>query len=325
MKYVITGVDGKLGGRVAENVITHFMTQGITHANLIFTCPLPERIPAKIRERWSQLGITLRAADYDNPEQLVVAFTGGQRLFMVSGVLIGEKRVRQHKNVINAAIKAGIDHITYTSFLGATDPAYAHVYVTPDHTETEIYLRKSGINYNVMRNNLYMENYLTTSVMLSLLSGNKWYTTAGEGKATYIAKDDSALVGALLLLGKGEDKRAYNITGSESISQRDLCQLVSHVSGIPIEYCPVGKEEFFEYLDSIHIPRDTDQDFSLSPVPWCGNDMVTNEASIAEGLMDVKSDDFFTITGQHALTAKNLVVKYSYIWEKGITHWKDIL
>ncbi|MFS2222555.1 NmrA family NAD(P)-binding protein [Pantoea sp. B65] len=320
MKYVITGVDGKLGGRVAENMIKHTVP-----GDLIFTCPFPERIPADTRAYWSRLGITLRTANYDNPEQLLAAFTGGQRLFMVSGVLIGEKRVKQHKNVIDAAIKARLDHITYTSFLGATDPAYAHVYVTPDHTETEIYLRESGINYNVMRNNLYLENYLTTSVMLALLSGNKWYTTAGEGKATYIAKDDSALVGTSLLLGKGEDRQAYNITGRESVSQRDLCQLISQISGISIEYCPVGKDAFFEYLDSIHIPRNTDEDFSLSPVPWCGNDMVTNEASIAEGLMDVASDDFHIITGQQALTAKDLVEKYSYIWKENVRHWKDIL
>lgn len=319
MKYVVTGVDGKLGGRVAEN-----MLDKVEPGDLVFTCPSPERIPAEARARWSRLGVELRPADYDDPEQLRASFAGGDRLFMVSGVLIGEKRVRQHRNVIDAAVGAGIGHLTYTSFLGATDPAYAHVYVTPDHTATELYLRDRGIEFNVMRNNLYLENYLTTSVMLALLSGNKWYTTAGEGKATYIAKDDSALVGAALLLGKGERNRAYSITGSESVSQRDLCRLVGEVSGIDIEYCPVGRDEFFAYLDSIGIPRDTDQDFSRSPVPWCGNDMVTNEASIAEGLMDVRSDDVFLLTGKRPFTPRDLVHRYRYIWERRIAHWKDI-
>ncbi|NDL65837.1 NmrA family NAD(P)-binding protein [Acerihabitans arboris] len=320
MKYIVTGVDGKLGGRVAE-----IMIGNVYPGELIFTCPFPERIPVVISSRWARLGIELRPANYEDPEQMRQSFTGGSRLFMVSGVLIGEKRIRQHKNVISAAVEAGIEHLTYTSFLGATDPAYAHVYVTPDHTATELYLRDCGLDFNVMRNNLYLENYLTTSVMLALLSGNKWYTTAGEGKATYIAKDDSALVGAALLLGAGEKNRAYNITGIESVSQRDLCQLVSDVSGINIEYCPVEKDAFFDYLDSINIPRDTEQDFSKSPVPWCGNDMVTNEASIAEGLMDVRSDDVFSLTGKQPFTPRELLHKYSYIWEKRITHWKDIL
>ncbi|MEC5317724.1 NmrA family NAD(P)-binding protein [Brenneria populi subsp. brevivirga] len=319
MKYVITGVDGKLGGRVANNMIAN-----VDPEELIFTCPAPEKIASEVRNGWESSGIELRRANYDDPDEMVKSFAGGERLFMVSGVLIGEKRVRQHKDVIDAAIKAGVEHITYTSFLGATNPAYAHVYVTPDHTATELYLRDCAIDFNVMRNNLYLENYLTTSVMLSLMSGNKWYTTAGEGKATFIAKDDSALAGAALLLGAGVSRKAYDITGSQSISQRELCDLVSKASGIDIEYCPVNSEEFFTYLDSMNIPRDTDQDFSHSPVPWCGNDMVTNEASIAEGLLDVKSGDFNFLTCRKQLTARDLINNYRYIWEQKVTHWRDI-
>ena len=323
MKYIVTGCDGKLGGRIAENMINSTSVE-----NLIFTCPDPQRIAEQTQTRWKNLGVQIRTANYDNYHEMVNSFAGGDRILIVSGVLIGEKRVRQHRNVIDAAISAGVKHITYISFLGASDPKYAHVYVTPDHTATEKYLIEMcasvGIEFNIMRNNLYMENYLTTSVMLALISDNKWYTTAGEGKATYIAKDDSALAATALLLGAGESNKAYNITGQESISQRDICKIVSEVSGINFEYCPVSKEDFFEYLDSIGIPRDTDQDFSHSPVPWCGNDMVTNEASIAEGLMDVKSNDFERLTLQKAKTAKELAPEFSYIWQENVKCWKEI-
>jgi len=80
------------------------------------------------------------------------------------------------------------------------------VYVTPDHTATEAYIRQrhqeTGVAYNFMQDNLYPENHLTTSVMLALMGGNKRYTTAGEGKATFIPKDDVARVAAALLLGR---------------------------------------------------------------------------------------------------------------------------
>lgn len=319
MRYIVTGADGKLGGRVAEEMLKEVSPQ-----DLIFTCPNISRLPKEKKENWEKLGVSVREANYDDKEGMIKAFEGGDRIYIVSGVLIGEKRVQQHKNVIDSAIAAGVKHITYTSFLGATDPAYAHVYVTPDHTATEEYLKECGITYNVMRNNLYMENYLTTSVMLALMSDNKWYTTAGEGKATFIAKDDSARVAAALLLGKGEDNTAYNITGSESITQREICALISELSGRDIKYCPVENQEFFEYLDSMNIPRDTDQDFSKSPVPWCGNDMVTNEASIKEGLMDVHSDAVEKLTGRKPQTAREIAQNYSYIWENNIQNWKDI-
>lgn len=323
MKYIITGVDGKLGGRVAE-----LMLSETEASNLIFTCPNLTWLNQEKKEKWLKLGVSIKQANYDNVEEMKEAFKGGERIFIVSAVTIGEIRVQQHRNVVDAAIASGVKHITYTSFLGASDPRYAHVYVTPDHTATEAYIREcakeTGIKYNFMQDNLYLENYLTTSVMLALMSDNKWYTTAGEGKATYVCKDDVARMATALLLGKGKDNVTYKVCGSESLSQRDLAAMISDLSGRQIEYCPVSHEEFYKYLDSMHIPRTATEDFSLSPVPWCGNDMVTNEGSIAEGLMDVVSHDIEEVTGQKPATARELAKNYAYICENNVRHWRDI-
>lgn len=72
------------------------------------------------------------------------------------------------------------------------------------------------------------------------------------------------------------------------------------------------------------LPRTATGDYSRCPVPWCGNDMMTNEGSIAEGLMDVASDDVELLTGQKPMTARELAKNYSYIWENHVTNWKDI-
>ena len=53
--------------------------------------------------------------------------------------------------------------------------------------------------------------------------------------------------------------------------------------------------------------------------------MVTNEASIAEGLMDVSSNTIELLTGQKPKTIREIAQNYSYIWEKNITNWKDIV
>lgn len=111
MKYIVTGVDGKLAGRVAET-----MLQQVEGSELIFTCPNPDRVPEEKKERWNQAGVALRAASYDDEEQMTAAFSGGERLFFISSILNGERRVRQHRSVIEACKKAGIGHITYTSF-----------------------------------------------------------------------------------------------------------------------------------------------------------------------------------------------------------------
>lgn len=318
MKYLITGADGKLAGRVAENMLAQVSGQ-----DLIFTCPNLERLSAEKRNRWTEKGVEIREANYDNEEQMTEAFRGADRLFFISSIINGPKRVEQHKKVISACKRAGVKHITYTSFFGADREGY-NQYVLPDHRATEKMLAESGIEYNIMRNNLYMENYLTTSVMLAMLSNNVWGTTAGEGKVTSIAKDDSARCGAALLLGKGEPNHAYDLTSTIPLSQREICNMIAEKSGIPFVYQPMTEEEFRDYLEALHIPRTTDGDFSQAPVPFCSNDMITNEAGIKEGQMGIVTHDVEVLTGRKPLEVRDLLDQYSYVWKNKVSHWKDL-
>lgn len=318
MRYIVTGADGQLGGRVAAN-----MLKAVDGAQLIFTCPVLKRLPERKLEDWKKQGVTVREASYDDKEQMIRAFKGGERIYIVSGIKNGPERVEQHKNVIDAAVAAGVGHITYTSFLGANRAGY-YQYVLPDHTATEKYLLDTGINFNIMRNNLYMENYLTNSVMLANLSGNQWISAAGEGTASFIAKDDSGRVAAALLLGKGENNKDYDVTGGELISEREICAMIAEASGIPYQYVPVTNEEFYQYLDSIHIPRETSGDYSKSPVPWCSNDMVTNEAGIRDGLMAIETDTVEILTGRKPVCVRDLIEKYSFVWKERITSYWDL-
>lgn len=318
MKYVVTGVDGKLAGRVAENILKE-----VPGKELIFTCSKLSRVSDEKKNRWENEGVSVKEANYDDKEGMVAAFTGGDRLFFISSILNGPKRVEQHKRVIEACQEADIMHITYTSFFGADREGY-NQYVLPDHRATEKMLRECGIEYNIMRNNLYMENYLTTSVMLAMLSNNVWGTTAGEGKVTSIAKDDSARCGAALLLGKGKYNKDYDLTSLEPVSQREICEMVAEKSGIPFKYQPMNEEEFLEYLEALNIPKTTDGDFSKSPLPFCSNDMITNEAGISEGQMGIVSHDVELLTGKKPLEVRDLLEEYSYVWRNKVTNWKQM-
>lgn len=318
MKYLVTGADGKLAGRVAENMLNK-----VSGTELIFTCPDLSRLSSEKRKKWEEYGVEVKEANYDREEQMEQAFRGADRVFFISSILNGPKRVEQHRKVIEACKKAGVKHITYTSFFGADREGY-HQYVLPDHRATEKMLAESGIEYNIMRNNLYMENYLTTSVMLAMLSNNVWGTTAGEGKVTSIAKDDSARCGAALLLGKGEHNAAYDLTSTIPLSQREICEMIAEKSGIPFVYQPMTEEEFRAYLEKLHIPRTTDGDFSQAPVPFCSNDMITNEAGISEGQMGIVTHDVELLTGRKPLEVKDLLDKYSYVWEQRVSNWKDL-
>lgn len=136
---------------------------------------------------------------------------------------------------------------------------------------------------------------MTMRAMLAFMSNNRWVTTAGEGKATLVYKDDCAKAGAASLLGKGT-RKVYNIVGSESISIRQIADMISKRSGQKLEYVPATREEYYDYLAALNIPHDMSGDFSKSPAPFSANDVVDNDKSIADGLLDVKSNDIEELT-----------------------------
>ena len=109
MKYIVTGVDGQLGRRVAQNMLDH-----VDGNALIFTAPNLNRIPREVLNKWKSERVEIREGNYDDKEGLQKAFDGGTRIFFVSSVLNGAQRVAQHKNVIDACEAAGVRHITYT-------------------------------------------------------------------------------------------------------------------------------------------------------------------------------------------------------------------
>ena len=324
MKYAITGVDGKLCSRVVN-----YMLEEVDGSDLILTCYRKANIRKENLEKWEKAGATIFEADYDDKEALLRAFKGANKVYIVSGLQVG-KRVQQHKNAIDAAVENGVEHIIYSSFLGATDPRYAHSYVTPDHTATENYIKNEldlaskGITWNTLRNNLYLENYLTMYPMLAFMLNNEWYSTAGEGVATFIHKDDAArcVVGALL--GRGEPNVSYNICGREAISVRQICELVSKNSGVDLKYVPCSKEEYFDYLAKVHVPALITGDFSQSPVPFCGSDIVMNDLTVQEGLMNVESNAVEILTGKPAKTAAEIIEESAYVWREHVTNWSQM-
>lgn len=317
MRYIVTGADGKLAGRVAE-----LMLKEVSGDQLTFTCYKIDRLPAEKLQRWQDAGVRVVEADYNNKASMVKAFEGGDRLYLISGLDVG-KRVQQHRAAIDAAIENGVKHITYTSFVGAMDPAYEHVFVTPDHTATEEYLESTGIDYTALRNNLYMETFMTMRAMLAFMSNNRWVTTAGDGKATLVYKDDCAKAGAASLLGKGT-RKVYNIVGSEAITIREIANMISKRSGQAIEYVPATPKQYYEYLEALNIPHDMSGDFSKSPAPFSANDVVDNDKSIADGFMNVTSNDIEELTGDKPKTPEEVIGEFDYIWQDHVTNWRQM-
>lgn len=73
--------------------------------------------------RFAALGVRVRRGDYSDRATLPAALAGIDRLLFVSSPILDPVvRAGQHRAVIDSAIDAGVDHIVYTSAMGAPTP-----------------------------------------------------------------------------------------------------------------------------------------------------------------------------------------------------------
>ena len=140
---VVTGATGLLGGAVVERLLARQPDEEIG---------VNVRDPAKAGAL-ADRGVRVRRGDYDDAASLAHAFEGAEQLLLVSAAATGETALRQHRTAIDAARRAGVRRVVYTSHMGA-NPASAFAPMV-DHAATEALLDDSGLAFTALRNGFY--------------------------------------------------------------------------------------------------------------------------------------------------------------------------
>jgi NAD(P)H dehydrogenase (quinone) len=225
MKIGITGATGKLG----RHVISKLKTK-VDHDNIV---ALVRSVPAA-----ADLGIEAREADYDKSNTLTSALEKIDTLLLISANEVGKRRV-QHENVVEAAKKAGVKWIVYTSLLRADKSPLS---LASEHVATEEALKKSGIPFTFLRNGWYNENY-DEAIRNSVASGI-YLGSAGGGKVSSAARVDYAEAAVAVLTTSGHQGRIYELAGDTAWTYEDLAAEISRVSGREVSYKNLTGEEY---------------------------------------------------------------------------------
>lgn len=225
MKIAVTGANGQLG-----RFIVGKLKAKIGAENVIALVRRPE-----VAE---DLGVEVRLADYDRPETLGQALQGVDKLMLVSSSEVG-KRVQQHRNVVNAAKKNGVQHIVYTSIVGADHSTLA---VAKEHPATEKDIKDSQIAYTILRNDWYHENY-TASVPAAMANG-AFYGCAGDAKISSAAREDYADAAVTVLLDEGHENQVYELAGDSAYTLTELAAEISRQTGKNIPYVDLTEEDY---------------------------------------------------------------------------------
>ncbi|GKW13007.1 NAD(P)-dependent oxidoreductase [Pectobacterium carotovorum subsp. carotovorum] len=196
----------------------------------------------------SALGVQVKAADYNQPEALASALQGVDKVLLISSSEVGQ-RAAQHRNVIEAAAKAGVKLLAYTSLLHADKSPLA---LAEEHRQTEALLKDSGLPYVLLRNGWYTENY-AASIPAALEHG-VFIGSAGEGKITSATREDFAAAAVAVLTKEGQAGKVYELAGDEPYTLAELAAEISKQSGKSIGYQNLSEAEFTAALVSAGLP-----------------------------------------------------------------------
>src|SRR5262249_46518102 len=154
-------------------------------------------------------------------ESLSTAFAGANQMLLISSNDAGD-HTAEHAAAISAARHAGIRHIVYTSYINAVEDNPAMV--TKEHRLTEEALRKSGVAYTILRNQLYADNLVDRGAQA--LAAGVLLSNSGRGKWAPVARQDCAAAAAAVLATHGHEGKTYDITGPDLISDQDFVTLL---------------------------------------------------------------------------------------------------
>ncbi|MER7483890.1 SDR family oxidoreductase [Streptomyces sp. NPDC126510] len=270
----VTGSTGRLGGRVARRLAERGMSQRLVVRR-------PDRAPRLP-------GAVAVHGDYGDRAAVREALAGIRTVFMVSASESAE-RLAQHQAFVDAAAEAGVRHLVYVSFYGASPEATFTL--ARDHFHTEQHIRASGLAYTFLRDNFYAE-------FVPDLVGEDGVIRrpAGQGRAAFVGQDDIADAAAAVL-SRPDDHAgiAYDLTGPESLSLDEAAVILSEELGRAVTYQPETVEEAYASRASYGVP------------PWQLDAWVSTYTAIASGELDGVSDAVPRLTGHGATPLSDVV------------------
>ncbi|NIJ55207.1 SDR family oxidoreductase [Dyadobacter arcticus] len=277
---LVTGATGQFGGKA----IDHLLKKGIESSEI--SVLVRDAVKSKaLREK----GVEIRVGDYANYDSLVGAFSGVDKLLLVSSNdrQAVENRTAHHLNVIKAAKETGVKHIVYTSFVRKPNFEDSAIAVFQNsHVESEAFLMNSGIDYTILQNGIYLE-------MIPVFLGEKVAEKgvilfpARDGKASYVLREELAEAAAHILATDGHQNKLYQLTNTASVSFYDIAEELSRVTGKKVSYQSPPVAEFESTLKNFGVPDQYIGMFTMWAVALSQNTMDADDNTL-EGFLGRK-------------------------------------
>lgn len=240
-KILVTGATGFLGSAVIETLLKKIPS------NQIHVLTRKEEKQLEYQSK----GFNAFVGSYDDLQSLEKAMEGVDTVLLISSGDQGD-RMQEHRNVVDAAKKSGVQCIAYTSRSLWDKDTLANQLMS-EHFETEDYIKESGLKHIIFQNALYMD-------VVPLFVGKQVFETGifqptGDGKVTYALRQEQGEAMANVLLNEVCENQVYKFTGNEAYSFYDVASVLTELSGKEVKYTAVEIPAFEEIMKQKGLPE----------------------------------------------------------------------
>lgn len=270
MTIAIIGATGQLGGTAVDALLA----RGTDPAQILALGRNEERLAA-LAER----GLRTATVDLGDADATAALLDGAESLVLISFGRPGGG-IEERSTAIEAAGRAGVQHLVYTSATRASDTT---LLVAPEHAATEERIASSGVPATVLRNGWYTENHrqdFETARRDGVIANS-----AGDGRIASAVRREYGEAIAAVLGEPGHEGRTYELSGDTAWSFADFAAAAQEVLGTPVRYEALDPEEQRRRLAAAGLDAGT-ADF-----------VVAIDRNVADGTLDLTTGDLARLIG----------------------------
>lgn len=166
--------------------------------------------------------------DLSTKQGIAKAFEGVEYAFLMSPP--GYSNQDELLNpLIDQARAQGLRKVILMTAMGANADEAAPM------RKAERHLEDSGVAFNIIRPNWFMQNFHTYWIQ-GILEHGKIFLPTGQAKGSFIDARDISAVAAKLLFRSDLDGRDFDLTGSVAMDHDQVAAILSHETGLNITY-----------------------------------------------------------------------------------------
>jgi uncharacterized protein YbjT (DUF2867 family) len=165
-------------------------------------------------------------------------------------ILVSPAVPHQELNVIDAAVRAGVEHIVKISSKASADSPIAR---RRGQTEIEAGLAASGIGHTILRGNGYMQNTLALAPLIARTSS--FASSAADGRIGMVdARDIGAVAATIAAAPTAHIGRTYRLTGPTLITYAEIAAVLTGLLGRTITFRPQTAEQDVQGMIAAGVP-----------------------------------------------------------------------